>query len=52
MAAKTRARAVSTGKRIASAPDLPTVAEAGVPGYEISLWHGMVAPKGVPPDGE
>jgi len=44
-----RGLAVTTPRRIAALPDLPTVAEAGVPGYEVVLWHGLVAPKGVPP---
>lgn len=43
-----RALAVTTPKRIAAAPDVPTVAEAGVPGYEVVLWHGLVGPKGLP----
>ena len=43
-----RGLAVTTSKRIPALPDLPTVAEAGVPGYEVVLWHGLVAPKGVP----
>ena len=43
-----RALAVTTTKRIAAAPELPTVAEAGVPGYEVVLWHGLVGPKGLP----
>jgi tripartite-type tricarboxylate transporter receptor subunit TctC len=33
---------VTTTKRIASEPELPTVAEAGVPGYETVLWHGLI----------
>lgn len=45
-----RGLAVTTAKRIPAAPDLPTVAEAGVPGYEVILWHGLVAPKGTPKD--
>ena len=44
-----RGLAVTTPRRIAALPDLPTVAEAGVPGYEVVLWHGLVAPRGVPP---
>jgi tripartite-type tricarboxylate transporter receptor subunit TctC len=44
-----RGLAVTTPQRIAAAPDLPTVAEAGVPGYDVILWHGLIAPKGVPP---
>jgi len=43
-----RGLAVTTPRRISALPDLPTVAEAGVPGYEVVLWHGLVAPKGVP----
>ena len=43
-----RALAVTTAKRIPAAPEIPTVGEAGVPGYEVILWHGLVAPKGVP----
>jgi len=42
-----RGLAVTTPQRIAAAPDLPTVAEAGVPGYEVVLWHGLVGPKGI-----
>jgi tripartite-type tricarboxylate transporter receptor subunit TctC len=43
-----RALAVTTTKRLASEPELPTVAEAGVPGYETVLWHGLIGPKGLP----
>ncbi len=43
-----RALAVTTTKRISAAPDVPTVAEAGLPGYEVVLWHGLVGPKGLP----
>src|SRR5437870_8055711 len=43
-----RGLAVTTPQRIPAAPELPTVAEAGVSGYEVVLWHGLVAPKGVP----
>lgn len=45
---KLRGFAVSTGKRSPLAPDLPTVAEAGVPGYELANWYGFWAPKGTP----
>jgi tripartite-type tricarboxylate transporter receptor subunit TctC len=48
-AGRLRALAVTTAKRVAAAPDLPTVAESGYPGYEVTNWHGLVAPKGVPP---
>lgn len=43
-----RALAVTTAKRVAAAPDIPTVAEAGVPGYDVVLWHGLIGPKGIP----
>ena len=43
-----RALAVTTTKRIGAAPDVPTVAESGLPGYEVVLWHGLVGPKGLP----
>jgi tripartite-type tricarboxylate transporter receptor subunit TctC len=49
-AGRVRALAVTTAKRIAALPDLPTVAEAGIPGYEISPWGGIMAPKGMPKD--
>ena len=40
----------TTGKtRSAVLPDVPTVSEAGVPGYEATIWLGMMAPKGTPP---
>ncbi len=44
-----RALAVTTAKRIRALPDLPTIAEAGVPGYEVTAWHGIVTPNGLPP---
>ena len=40
--------AVTTAKRIPALPDVPTVAEAGVPGYDVVLWHGLIGPKGMP----
>src|SRR5215211_4192452 len=46
-----RAIAVTTNARIASLPDVPTIAELGFPGYEISTWQGMFAPAGPPRDG-
>jgi tripartite-type tricarboxylate transporter receptor subunit TctC len=45
---KLRALAVSTAKRSPAVPDLPTLAEAGVPGYESSTWHAWLAPAGTP----
>ena len=44
-----RALGVTTRDRIAPFPDLPTIAEAGVPGYEISTWYGIWAPARTPP---
>ncbi|MBI3372945.1 MAG: tripartite tricarboxylate transporter substrate binding protein [Betaproteobacteria bacterium] len=43
-----KALAVSTSSRSALAPEVPTVAEAGVPGYELSVWFGVLAPAGTP----
>ncbi len=48
-AGKLRALAVTSTKRASGVPDLPTVAEAGLKGYEISTWYGLVAPAGTPP---
>ncbi len=45
-----RALAVSSGKRAPNAPDVPTVAEAGVPGYDSVSWLGLVGPAGMPRD--
>jgi tripartite-type tricarboxylate transporter receptor subunit TctC len=47
-AGRLRALAVTSTRRIQAEPDLPTVAEAGVPGYETTLWHGLIGPKGLP----
>jgi tripartite-type tricarboxylate transporter receptor subunit TctC len=47
-AGKLRGLAVTTQKRIAAAPELPTIAESGYPEYEVTNWHGLVAPRGVP----
>ena len=46
---KLRALAVSTVKRSPAAPDVPTAAEAGVPGYDSSLWYGLLLPAGAHP---
>jgi tripartite-type tricarboxylate transporter receptor subunit TctC len=45
---KLKALAVTTAKRLPALPDVPTVAEAGLPGYEVDVWHGFIAPKGLP----
>jgi tripartite-type tricarboxylate transporter receptor subunit TctC len=47
---KIRAYAVTAGARLPSAPDIPTVAEAGLPSLDISVWYGLWAPKGTPKD--
>jgi tripartite-type tricarboxylate transporter receptor subunit TctC len=47
---KIKALAVAARKRLALAPDIPTMDEAGVPGFYLSVWHGMWAPKGTPKD--
>jgi tripartite-type tricarboxylate transporter receptor subunit TctC len=43
-----RALAVTSAQRLAAAPELPTIAESGVPGFEASLWYGVVTPPGLP----
>src|SRR5687768_8365128 len=45
---RVRALAVSSAKRVQSLPDVPTVAESGYPGFDVSLWLGFFAPKGTP----
>jgi tripartite-type tricarboxylate transporter receptor subunit TctC len=45
---KVKALALTAPKRLESLKDLPTSAEAGLPGFELSIWHGMYAPKGTP----
>jgi tripartite-type tricarboxylate transporter receptor subunit TctC len=44
-----RALAVTTAKRTRAMPELPTIAEAGVPGFEATTWHGVLVPAGTPP---
>jgi tripartite-type tricarboxylate transporter receptor subunit TctC len=43
-----RGIAVTTAKRIPAMPDIPTLAESGVMGYDVILWHGLIGPKGLP----
>jgi tripartite-type tricarboxylate transporter receptor subunit TctC len=45
---KLKAIAVTSAKRIPALPNVPTVAESGLPGYEVILWHGLIGPKGLP----
>jgi tripartite-type tricarboxylate transporter receptor subunit TctC len=49
-AGRLRALATTGARRSAALPDLPTVAEAGVPGYEASLWYGFAGPARLPPE--
>jgi len=42
------ALAVTTATRSRALPDVPTVAESGVPGYDVVLWHGLIGPRGLP----
>jgi tripartite-type tricarboxylate transporter receptor subunit TctC len=48
-AGKLTALAVTTSKRIPALPDVPTVKEAGVADYDVTLWHGLIGPKGMQP---
>ena len=48
-AGRTRALAVSSSTRVAGLADVPTLAEAGVPGYEFTAWSGIAVPAGTPP---
>ncbi|MFN0306200.1 MAG: Bug family tripartite tricarboxylate transporter substrate binding protein, partial [Burkholderiales bacterium] len=45
---KLRALAVTTATRLPTLPDVPTVTESGVPGYEAIQWYGLIGPKGLP----
>jgi tripartite-type tricarboxylate transporter receptor subunit TctC len=49
-AGKIRAYAVTSDKRLAAAPDIPTVDESGLPGFHVELWSGVWVPKGTPKD--
>lgn len=49
-AGKMKALAVTTPERITALPDIPTIAESGMPGYEATLWYGLIGPEGMPPD--
>lgn len=45
---KLKGLGISSAKRSPQAPELPTISEAGVPGYDVSTWHGVAAPVGTP----
>ncbi len=47
---KLRAIAVTTAKRATGAPDIPTIAESGIPGFDVSTWESIQAPSGTPPE--
>jgi tripartite-type tricarboxylate transporter receptor subunit TctC len=47
-AGRLRALAVTTASRLAAEPNVPTLAESGVPGYDVPIWHGLIGPKGMP----
>jgi tripartite-type tricarboxylate transporter receptor subunit TctC len=49
-AGRLRALAVTSAERSKAMPDVPSIAEAGVPGYAATLWLGLLAPKGTPPE--
>jgi tripartite-type tricarboxylate transporter receptor subunit TctC len=48
-AGKLRVLAALSAERVATLPDAPTLAESGFPGFEASVWHAFIAPKGTPP---
>ena len=48
-AGKLRALAVTSLQRSSASPDLPTIAESGYPGFEVSTWYGLLAPANTPP---
>jgi len=47
-AGRINAYGITTDKRIAALPDIPTMSEAGMPNFTVSVWHAMYAPKGTP----
>jgi tripartite-type tricarboxylate transporter receptor subunit TctC len=47
-AGRVRALAVTSLQRVSSLPDIPTIAETGVPGYDVATWYGVLAPAGTP----
>ena len=47
---KLKALGVTTAKRSAAAPQIPSIAESGVPGYDMSTWYGLIGPAGMPAD--
>jgi len=47
-AGRVRVYGVTSRARVPSLPDIPTLAESGLPGFEVAVWHGLYAPKGTP----
>ena len=47
---KLNALAVTTAKRLPALPDVPTIMESGYPTFEVTVWHGLIGPKGIPAD--
>ena len=47
---KLTALAVTTAQRLAALPNVPTVMESGYPNFDVSVWHGLIGPKGIPAD--
>jgi tripartite-type tricarboxylate transporter receptor subunit TctC len=45
---KVKVYAVTSAKRVASLPDIPTLQELGLKGFEVGIWHALYAPKGLP----
>ncbi|MFY9509541.1 MAG: tripartite tricarboxylate transporter substrate binding protein [Rubrivivax sp.] len=45
-----RGLAVTTAQRLPALPNVPTVMEAGFPGFQVTNWHGLIGPKGLPPE--
>jgi tripartite-type tricarboxylate transporter receptor subunit TctC len=49
-AGKLRALGITSSKRFPQSPEVPTIAEAGIPGYAVDSWNGLFAPAGTPPE--
>ncbi|MDB5905816.1 MAG: tripartite tricarboxylate transporter receptor family protein, partial [Betaproteobacteria bacterium] len=47
---RVKAIGVTSAKRMATLPNVPTIAESGLPGYEVTNWYGVMAPAGIPKD--
>jgi tripartite-type tricarboxylate transporter receptor subunit TctC len=47
---RVKAIGIAAAKRSPAAPDIPTMAESGLPGFEVGSWYGLLAPAGTPPD--